>query len=239
MQAVILAAGLGTRMGGLTKGTPKPLLKVGGKIILEHNLAELPEEIEEVILVVGYLGKQIKDKIGNEFDLSLGPSPSPGEGRKLKISYVEQKELKGTAHALFSCKDLLHGRFLVLMGDDLYNKRDLEKLMKNPLGVLVWPLGDGEDNSVLQGGIVKVNEAGELIDIVERQQGKTGDLVNTGAYILDETFFNYPLVSARIPANEFGLPQTFLQMVHDGAKFTVVPAEKWHKVASPEDLKFP
>src|SRR3989344_511325 len=124
MQAVILAAGKGTRMGDLTKNTPKPLLKIGNKTILEQTLESLPEEIEEVILVIGYLGEQIKNLIGGSF-----------AGKK--VTYVEQKELKGTADAIFECKDLLRGRFLVLMGDDLYNKRDLENLIKSPLAILV------------------------------------------------------------------------------------------------------
>ncbi|OGE78236.1 MAG: hypothetical protein A2751_03715 [Candidatus Doudnabacteria bacterium RIFCSPHIGHO2_01_FULL_46_14] len=223
MQAVILAAGFGTRMGELTKTTPKPLLKIGNKTILEHNLEQLPEEIEEVILVTGYLGGQIKKAIGNNF-----------AGKK--ITYVDQKELKGTAHALYQSKDLIRGRFLVLMGDDLYHKRDLEKLIKYPLAILVWQLQNGESGEDRH-AIVKVDEAGELSDIVERQPAREGSLVNTAAYILNQNYFNYPLVGAGIPAKEFGLPQTFLQMVRDGAKFAVVPAEKWHKVASPEDLK--
>lgn len=224
MQAIILAAGLGTRMGELTKTTPKPLLKIAGKAILEHNLAELPDEIKEVFLVVGYLGRQIRKLVGENI-----------AGKK--ISYVEQQELKGTAHALFACKNLLRGRFLVVHGDDLYHKRDLERLIKHPLAVLVWPLRERQDNAKLQGGVVKVNEAGEVIDIVEREPASEGALVNTGAYVLNKELFKYGMASAGKPATEFGLPQTLLQMIKGGAKFAVVPAEKWHKIATPEDLK--
>src|SRR3989344_4411739 len=114
MQAVILAAGLGTRMGNLTKNTPKPLLLTGGKTILERNLEALPDEIGEVVLVVGYLGGQIREKIGQSF-----------AGKK--ITYVEQKELKGTGHALMQCKDALHGSFLVFYVDDLHDRADFSE----------------------------------------------------------------------------------------------------------------
>ena len=60
MQAVILAAGLGTRMGKLTKNTPKPMLKLDGKNLLEWKIERLPKEVDEVILVVGYKSEVIK-----------------------------------------------------------------------------------------------------------------------------------------------------------------------------------
>jgi len=222
MQAVILAAGKGTRMGDLTKDTPKPLLKIGEKTILEHNLSELPDETDEVIIVVGYFREQIKKLIGESY-------------RGKKIIYVEQKELNGTAGALLLCKDLLRGRFLMMYGDDLYNGRDLEKLIKYPLAILVTQLKENRGEHASP-AIVKLNDAGELLDIVERQEVKEGMLVNTGAYVLNEDYFKYPMVVAGRPAGEYGVPQTFLQMVRDGAKFAVVPAEKWLKITAPEDL---
>lgn len=224
MQAVILAAGLGTRMGQLTKTVPKALLKIQDKTILEHNLAELPDEVDEVILVVGYLGEQIRKSIGEKF---LGKS----------IRYVSQTELKGTAHALFLCRNLLHGRFLVLMGDDLYDRKDLEKLFASDLGVLAWELRSDDLLSGYQ-ALVKTDKDGKLVDIIERQPAEKGALVNTGAYLLNDKLFEYELVAAGQPAGEYGLPQTFLQMVRDGAIFKVVKAEFWHKIASPVDLAY-
>jgi len=214
---------LGTRMKELTKNTPKPLLKIEDQTLLEHNLTAMPDEIDEVVLVVGYLKEQIQNLIGNEF---LGK----------KITYVEQKELKGTGHALMQCKDVLHDNFLVMMGDDLYYEKDLEKLVKNPLAILVIDL-QTEDLKDSRQAIVKINEHGDLEDIIERQPALKGTLVNTGAYVINEDYFKYPLVPAGNQTSEFGLPQTFLQLVKNGAKVTVVKAQWWHKVASPEDLK--
>ena len=210
-------------MGPLTKDTPKPLLKIGDQNLLERNLENLPPEIEEVVLVVGYLGEKIRKYFGNKW-----------QGRPVR--YVEQTELKGTAHALFICQHLLRDRFLVLMGDDLYSADDLRELSAKPLAVLVWEMkDDGAKDS--RAGVMKVNERGELSDIVERQPTPKGTLVNCGAYVLNMDFFKYPLRSAGEPANEFGLPQTMLQMVQKGATFSVVKARWWHKVAAPEDLK--
>jgi bifunctional UDP-N-acetylglucosamine pyrophosphorylase/glucosamine-1-phosphate N-acetyltransferase len=222
MQAVILAAGLGTRMGELTKNCPKPLLKIEERTLLEHNLTAMPDEIDEVVLVVGYLADQIKEVIGEKF-------------LNKKIIYVHQKELRGTGHALSVCKDVLRGRFLVLMGDDLYEKEDLKKLISHPLAVLSQKLKNpGKDDSY---ALIKMDEHGKLLDIVERQQAKPGDLANSGAYVLDERYFNLPLVPAGNKTDEFGLPQTMLELVKQGAKFDITQATFWHKVTSPKDLR--
>ena len=209
-------------MGELTKNIPKPLLKVQDRTLLEHNLTAMPDEVDEVVLVVGYLREQIKQFIGNSF-------------LNKKITYVEQKELKGTAHALSLCKEVLHDKFLVLMGDDLYYEKDLEELVKKPLAILVTEMKNDDLKDSGQ-AVVKINGHGEVVDIIERQPSLKGSLVNCGAYLLNIDYFKYPLVQARNQTDEFGLPQTFLQMVKDRAKFTVVKARWWHKVASPEDL---
>ena len=87
MQAVILAAGEGTRLRPLTYQTPKPLLKVAGKPILQYNLEYLEGLVDEAILVIGYKGDQIKDYFGMQF-------------QGLSIRYVHQKERLGTANAV-------------------------------------------------------------------------------------------------------------------------------------------
>ena len=83
MQAVLLVAGKSTRTYPLTITKPKPLLKVANKTIIEHNLEQLQDLVNEVIIVVGFKKEMIKEKIGNRFG-------------NLKIKYVEQKKQKGT-----------------------------------------------------------------------------------------------------------------------------------------------
>jgi len=218
MQAVILAAGRGVRMGDLTDEIPKPLLKISNRPILEYTLNNLPEEISEIIFVIGYKGEMIKKYFGNEFN-----------GKK--IVYVEQEELNGTAGALWVAKDILRDKFLVLMADDLYHKPDLEKLLAYDLALLVKEVANNT-----RFGVVAMDESGCLKEVVEYKFLKgspAGNLVNMGAYVLNPKIFDY--APFPISAKEFGLPQTLAQMA-DKHKIKVIRANVWHPNGQEEDL---
>ena len=94
MQAVILAAGKGTRMLPLTQTTPKPMLLVSGMPILARILEVLPSEITEVLIIVGYLSEQIEQYFGTTYN-----------GRSLR--YIQQAEPKGTYAALELAKPFI------------------------------------------------------------------------------------------------------------------------------------
>jgi len=219
MQAVILAAGRGVRMGELTNDKPKPLLEIAGRPILEYTLENLPEEVSEVILVIGYKGEMIKEYFGDNW-----------QGKK--ISYVEQKQMDGTGGAILAAKDLLSDKFLVLMADDLYHRSDLAKLLPYDLALLVREI---EQNTRF--GVVEKDEKENLKSIIEFKdlQGKqiNEHLVNMGAYMLNKEFFNYPLV--KISEKEYGLPQSLAQMT-DKYKIKVIKADCWHPNGHQEDL---
>lgn len=216
MQIVILAAGRGTRMKELTDEVPKPMLKIKGKPLLAYKLEALPAEIDEVILVIGYLGNQIQAYFGNSY-----------AGKK--ISYVTQCELDGSGGAVHLAKDLVEDDFLVMMGDDLYAKEDVRRLMKNKIALLGFEI---EDQTSF--GILKFDERGNLEDIVEKPKEEGQALANIGLYKLTRDFFTYPLV--KISETEYGLPQTLVQM-KDAFEVKVEKATAWFPVGNPTDLK--
>lgn len=219
MQAVILAAGRGKRMKGLTRAIAKPMLKIKGKPILEYKIEALPKKINEVIFVVGYRAEHIMNHFKRKY-----------KGRK--ITYVFQHNLNGTGGALHVARSVLRGKFLVLMGDDLYKKNDIQELSKCDLAVLGYKV-DNPGNF----GVIKTNSRGNMVDIIEApHKSKKYKLANTAVYVLNKKFFDYALVPKKPGDAEYGLPQTMAAMAKD-YKVKVVKAHDWFQITSPEDLK--
>jgi NDP-sugar pyrophosphorylase family protein len=215
MQVVILAAGRGKRMKNLTDEIPKPMLKLKGKPILEHKIRMLPKEIDEIIFVIGYCGDYIIRYFKHYY---CG----------CRIIYVYQHNINGTGGALHLAQSILKDRFLVIMGDDLYCKKDLDRLLKHQLAILGREVED-----VSQFGIIKTNKAGDMIDVIEKPKKSKDKLANVGVYMLNKKFFDYELVS--IGNGEFGLPQTLAKMAKK-YKIKVERATDWHPIGRPEDI---
>lgn len=217
IQAVILAAGKGTRMHPLTVDTPKSLQVVNGKTLIEWKLAALPKEVKEVILVIGHQGDQIRGHLGDSW------------GGKT-IRYVEQKELNGTAGALLSARSLLRERFLVMMGDDLYAKEDIEKLITLPWGICVSRVHNKE-----MGGEMLVDDKGNFVGIREDKHLVTDGLVNTGLYILGREILDIPPVPIGGTSKEFGLPHT-LAVIARETPVPLIITDHWMQITGPDDL---
>lgn len=184
MQAVILAAGEGTRVRPLTITRPKPSLKVLGKSILEYNLEALSSLVDEVILVVGYKGREIEKTIGHHF-------------KSLRINYVWQERQLGTAHAAKKAKKLIKDKFLLLNGDDVYSKGDIKECLEKFPSIL---LGKVKDPSKF--GVVETKR-NFVKDIIEKPRKPVSDLVNTGLYFLNKSIFDFKIRKSKRGEYEF------------------------------------
>ena len=217
MQAVILAAGRGTRMNHLTSNTPKPMINIGKMNLIEWKIESMPPLISEVVIIVGYLGEQIKKHFGENF-----------AGKK--ITYIEQKELNGTGGALFLAKNSLKGNFLVMMGDDIYSKEDIVEMIENGWSILAKKVTDEG-----KGAKIIINGNNTIKEIIEGTELRVGDWNNAGMYLLGSEIFNYPLVPKANGDKEFGLPQTIALVAKD-IPIRIVSAKRWLQVTSPEDV---
>jgi NDP-sugar pyrophosphorylase family protein len=217
MQCVILAAGEGLRMRPLTLETPKPLLKVNGKPILERIIEVLPSEIDELVLVVGYRGAHIRSFCGSRF---LGRP----------VTYVEQEKKLGTANALELCRPHLAGeRFLVLNADDLHSRESLAECVRYEKALVV-----AEHPNPERFGVVTLNADGTVSEVIEKPEHPASNIVSTGAMVTDHAIFNYK--ADLHPNGEYYLANAFNKMLKDGHRVVAVRTAGWFPIGTPEDL---
>lgn len=171
MQAVMLVAGKSTRTYPLTLTRPKPMLPIANTILIEHNLAQLEGLVSEVILIVGYMQEMIREYLGEQW-------------HDIKITYCEQKEQLGTGHAVLQVEPFIQDRFIVMNGDDIFSKTDIQQLMKLQAGALVKHVDDPS-----QYGVYRVDDQNRVLDLVEKPKEFIGTLTNIGCYLFNLEFF--------------------------------------------------
>lgn len=212
MQVVILAAGKGSRMGVLTKNTPKPLIKILNKPLIDYIFEALPVEIDKCIIVVGYLGHQISSYVGYLY-----------KGRQ--IHYVEQKYL-GTAGGLLSVKSLLQDRFLVVNADDIYSQQELELLIGNDAtyGIVRRNEKDKNTETVFFNDVDLLTGRGSVLLDKPRWFG-------TGAYMLHKDIWLEKF--HQLFNGEYSIPHTLIN-----ASFPVYVKKfsKWIPVNTPREI---
>ena len=118
MKTVIMAGGRGTRISSVASDIPKPMIKIEGKPVLEHELECLRDQgFTDIILTVSHLGNIIMDYFGD----GSGISSATGKPFGLHIEYYFEKEPLGNAGALFKIKDKLDSDFLLLNADAVFD----------------------------------------------------------------------------------------------------------------------
>jgi UDP-N-acetylglucosamine diphosphorylase / glucose-1-phosphate thymidylyltransferase / UDP-N-acetylgalactosamine diphosphorylase / glucosamine-1-phosphate N-acetyltransferase / galactosamine-1-phosphate N-acetyltransferase len=217
MQAVIIAAGEGVRMRPLTHEVPKPLLEVHGKPLLGRLVEAFPEEISELVIVVGYKADLIKAHCGRHFF-----------GRPVK--YITQSEKRGTYQALELAKPLLgHRPFAVFFADDLLDHETIAELVKYPLAVVTAQV---EDPRAF--GVIELTPSGHIKSIVEKPERPTSNTILTTAYMLTRDIFDY--APEQKPNGEFYLSEALGAMAKK-RPIKTVPAKFWFPISTPEDLQ--
>jgi N-acetyl-alpha-D-muramate 1-phosphate uridylyltransferase len=153
MQAVILAGGLGTRLGHLTGGLPKPMVDINGKPFLELLLESLQQQgFRDFVLCIGHRGATIQDHFGDGTQLGIG------------IRYsVEQEDLLGTAGAVKQAEPFLRDEFFLIYADSYlrmdYKHAHAQFRASDCLGMMVVLRNENQyehSNVVVEDGFVTV-----------------------------------------------------------------------------------
>lgn len=219
MQAVILMAGKGTRMAKHYEG-PKQLLPVKGKPVVEHALDILPKEIDELIFVVG-----------GPHEETIRKHYKSGEYQGKPITFVVQEEQLGLAHAFGVAKDLLKGRWLGMVGDDIFGPKGMQELVNHDLSVLA-SRNEHPENF----GVLVTDDDGYLVKSVEKPKEFISDLIWNGAMVMDEDFFKVEVEPSF--RGEYETPDVWMKLMQGkGRKIKVVEAEFWLPINDKEQLE--
>lgn len=172
LTAVILAAGRGTRFLPLTNTTPKPLIKVAGRPVMEYNMDALAPYVNQFVIVVGHLKEQFQANFGDSY-------------KGIPVILIDQKEQKGTSDALFAARDSIkNDSFFLIYGDDIYESSFFKILHEKGDGAI----GQSEENWK-SFGIFQLKDGKYLDKIIEKPQTFVGNLANIGVYRLTKSVF--------------------------------------------------
>ncbi|MDE2022012.1 MAG: hypothetical protein KGI71_03865, partial [Patescibacteria group bacterium] len=155
-----------------------------------------------------------------------------------KITYIEQKDLNGTGGALWLAKDMLHDRFLVMAGDDIYAEEDVEECLHPSQS---WKMLVQEISEMHRAGSVVLGDDGNIADIVESTQETESrmepGLASTSLFVVDTRLFTCPLVPKLPGSHEYGHPQTIVAAAKKlGVTLEPVFTDKWIQITAPKDL---
>lgn len=216
MQCVIVCAGKGTRMRPLTDTCPKPLIPVCGKPILAHIVEALPPEIDELVLIVGYMKEQVIAYCGDTF---LG---------KRVVYRVQENHAGGTGDALLCARDVLKGTFLFMYGDDIHGKDTLARAVLSN-GAILGTYSETPERY----GVLVPNEDGTLAAILEKPQNPPSNLINIGGFVIHEAIFTYDVPKS--PSGELYVTDMLTAYAKD-YPVKIFEQDLWLPLGCPEDI---
>ena len=225
MQAVVPAAGEGTRMRPLTADQPKGLVEVAGQPLLTHvfeSLTALP--IEEIVVIVGYRGEQIRSHYGDTFDT-------------VSLEYVTQSRQQGLAHALLQAESVIDGEFVVLNGDNVVRANLAEAVERHrESGADVTSLVEQVSRDRAREGAVFERNGDEITGIVEKPADPPSTLIPRGFYVFSPTIFPACRLVTPGHTGEYELADAVDLLLSAGRTIETVPLDGWcYNVNAPAD----
>jgi len=222
-KVIILCGGEGTRLRPLTLSTPKPMLPIGYKPILEHTMQFYSNQgFHNFILSLGYLAEHIMKYFGN------------GSVQNANINYVTEKHPLGTGGALKNSENFINSTFICTYGDVFFGNINLKELVqfhkeKQALGTIVlWKARDAR-----RFGLVEMDKDNRITEFTEKPKYMTAGLINAGLYILEPEIFKF------IPKNRtISLENDVVtELVKKENLYGFVHSGYWADVGLPEDYE--
>jgi NDP-sugar pyrophosphorylase family protein len=226
-KAVLLAAGRGTRMRGLTEDLPKPMLPVRGKPILQHIVEGLRDAgVERILIVVGYRADVVQEFFGD------------GSQFGVRIEYTTQVVQDGTGRVVDLARDFAgEDPFLLSYGDILIAPENYRRLVD---------LGSAEalvsvkhnPGEIAKGGAVFIDETFRMTDLREKPQPgePTSPWYNAGVYCFRPSIFQHTARLEKSPRGEYELTDAIRTLGQVAHVQVIELTGDWADVRDPEVL---
>lgn len=177
MKAVILAGGLGTRLLPLTKKTPKPMLPLGEKPILEHLIDwNKKNGVESIVLCVSHLRKSIEDYFGD------------GKKFGVSIEYAISDKPLATAGQLKTAEEFVDETFVCMYGDSIFDFSLKNMIKQHKAKKAFVTMGLDEFKTNLAYGVINTSKTGKVERWNEKPEIKVN--VNMGCYVMQPEIFS-------------------------------------------------
>jgi len=216
MKVIIPLAGKGTRLRPHTHITPKPMLKIAGKPVIDYVMEDLQRlgDVEQVIYITGHL----KDKVE-----AYARAKYPFDA-----VFIEQKVQDGTAGAVALAREHVDQPVFIIFVDTIFDA-DLSVVKRTDADGIIW-VKTVEDYQRF--GVVVSDAAGNMTKIVEKPKEPVSKRANIGLYYIKNWKLLYEGIdwTLKQPKNkgEYYLTDAFQYMIDHGARIQVIDVEGWY-----------
>jgi len=226
MQAVVLAAGEGTRLRPLTEEKPKGMVEVAEKPILTHCFEQLVDlGAEELIVVVGYK----KEKIIQHYD---------DEFQGVPITYTHQREQQGLAHALLTAEEHVNQDFMLMLGDNIFdaNLQDVVRRHNEDRADAAFLVEEVPYEEASRYGVCDTNDYGEITEVIEKPDEPPTNLVMTGFYTFTPAIFHACHLVQPSNRGEYEISEAVDLLLASGRTIDAIGLDGWRlDIGYPED----
>jgi dTDP-glucose pyrophosphorylase len=215
---VLLAAGKGSRMAAFSDHIPKPMLPVGNRPLLTHQIELLREiGITDIIVLIGYKGFEIARVLGD------------GSQFGVRLTYVEQTQMLGIAHAVGQLESAIDKPFMMFLGDIFFVAKDLEEMFaqfeRQRGGAVLATKIEVDPLAIRRNYWVQMDDDGRFTRVVEKPRHVSNPLKGVGLYLFDLTIFDAIRRTPRTAMrDEYEITEAIQVLINDGEYVSTVNA---------------